>query len=109
MMFLNLISDEATLPALVRARMVTIKGEDSNNPSYEQVDDISPTKLLRKMQPSLDHSYYETARPIANTDVSYMSSTINNHQPSDYNRLVYSKSEEDFIGQCCVILHSYCI
>ena len=78
--------------------MVTIKGESNNNPSYEQVDDIPPTKLLRKMQPSLD-PYYETAKPIADTHMSYISSTINNHQPSDYNRLVYSKSEEDFTGQ----------
>ena len=66
-----MFSDEATLPALVWAHMVTIKGEDNNNPSYEQVDDIPPTKLLRKMQPSLD-PYYETAKPIANTHMSYM-------------------------------------
>ena len=79
--------------------MVTIKSEGSNFPSYEQVDDIPPNKLLTKMQPNLEPQY-ETqmkVKPIANTHISYLSST-NNHQPSDYNRLVYSKSEEDFAG-----------
>ena len=75
--------------------MVSIKSEASNVPSYEQVDDIQPTKLLRKMQPSLE-LHYDTHefKPIANTHISYLPST-NNHQLSDYNRLVYDKGEED--------------
>ena len=90
-------SDEATLPDLIRARMVTIKSEAGNVPEpYEQVDNTSD-KLFRKMQPPLNPQYEAHEFKVNGENITYLSST-NAYHPSDYNKLMYSKSEED-IGQ----------
>ena len=93
--------------------MVSIRSEASNLPEpnpYEETDiDIPPPKLFETLEPYL-HSHYETqlqkqelnAEQTAHTS-SYLSN--DNLQPSsNYNRLVYSRSEDDDIGQyICIV------
>ena len=99
-------SNKSTIPATVRERMVSIKSEASNRPdsnTYEQTDiDDQPPKLFKTLEPCL-YPHYET-QELAVNGVStahtscYSCTDIIAHPPSNYNRLVYSRSEDDSIG-----------
>lgn len=105
----HICSNKASLPAPVRARMVSISSEASSLPGtthhYEQVaidNDIpksisSPTKLFKKLQPCLHH-HYEMQELNMTAEVIIDTSSTDGNQSVEYNALVHKSNKEDLAG-----------
>ena len=106
-------SNKSTIPASVHERMVSIKSQASNNypdsNTYEQTDiDYQSPKLIKTLELSL-YSHYETQELAMNRESTahtscYSCTDIIAHPPNNYNRLVYSRSEDDSIGNYMIAL-----